>query len=275
MRRSVILFFAILVCVLSGKVLPAARADFDVSPRVEGGAIVTYGYDDEAPPADALTPIPPRVFEFDMDDPGPNITSDPGFHALAVGSGFTPSGLPNGSWLSFDVLSNLQYWNGSSFVAADPGNTLFLQLGGSFVSVTSATGTQPGFLIGQVGGTFTPPDTFSAGDEGLHVHLQSSIVFGPMDTGLPNPAGIYMFEMDLKLLNSDGVTPYAGISNSLPFWVIYDPDLADPNDPVDAAVAYQTAAVPEPSGCMLAGFAGLMLAGTAVGRRHHVNLQSS
>ena len=260
-------YFVLIVtaCVLTWAV--SARADFDVSPRVEGGTIVTYGYDDKAPVASALTPTPPRVFEFDMDDPGPNITSDPGFHALAVGSGFTPSDLPNGAWLSFDVLSNLQFWNGSSFVAADPSNTLFLQLGSSFVSVTAATGTQPGFLIGQVGGTFTPPDTFSAGDEGLHVHLQSSIVSGLMDTGLPNPAGIYMIEMDLKLLKSDGVTPYAGISNSLPFWVIYDPDLNDPNDPVDAAVAYQNSLVPEPSACVLAGLGGLVLAGMALRRR--------
>jgi len=252
----------------------AAHADFDVSPRVEGGAIVTYGYDDEAPMNEALTPTPPRVFEFDMDDPGPNITTDPGFHALAVGSGFTPSGLPNGAWLSFDVLSNLQYWNGSSFVAATPGNTLFLQLGSSFVSVTSTTGTQSGFLIGQVGGTFTPPDTYSAGDEGLHVHLQSSIVYGPMDT-VPNPAGIYMVEMDLKLLSSDQTTPYPGISNSLPFWVIYDPDQNDPNDPVDAAVAYQNSLVPEPSSCVLAGLGGLALVVAGRRRRFSVQMKSA
>jgi hypothetical protein len=251
----------------------AAHADFDVSPRVEGGAIVTYGYDDEAPMNEALTPTPPRVFEFDMDDPGPNITTDPGFHALAVGSGFTSSGLPNGAWLSFDVLSNLQYWNGSSFVAAAPGNTLFLQLGSSFVSVTSTTGTQSGFLIGQVGGTFTPPDTYSAGDEGLHVHLQSSIVYGPMDT-VPNPAGIYMVEMDLKLLSSDQTTPYPGISNSLPFWVIYDPDLNDPNDPVDAAVAYQNSLVPEPSSCVLTGLGGLALVVAGRHRRFSVEMKS-
>jgi hypothetical protein len=245
-----------------------ALADFDVSPRVEGGAIVTYGYDDAAPMDQALTPTPPRVFEFDMNAPGPNITTDPGFHALAVGSGFTPSGLPNGSWLSFDVLSNLQYWNGSTFVAANSGNTLYLQLGSSYVSVTGTTGTQSGFLIGQVGGTFSPPDTYSAGDEGLHVHLQSSIVYGPMATE-PSPDGIYMVEMDLRLLSSDQVTPYPGISNSLPFWVIYDPlaNYDDPNDPVDAAVAYQNSLVPEPSGCVLAGLGGLVLAGVCLRRR--------
>jgi hypothetical protein len=233
--------------------ISAARADFDISPRwsgTSGSPIATYGYDDDlAPASEALTSNAVRVFQFDMDDPGPNTTTDPGFHALSTDSGYTPSGLPDGSWLSFDVLSDLQYWNGSSFSTVPANETLALQLGPSSVTVGTGTGTQAGFLIGKVG----PP---SQSSQGLHVHLSSTIT-GP--SGIDPTDGIYMFEMDLKLLASDQVTPYPGVGTSLPFWVIYDHDLNDRNDPVDAAVAYQTSSVPEPSSIVLTGFSAAVL----------------
>jgi hypothetical protein len=266
MRRFCILISAAALVVWT----TAAHADFDVSPRwsgTSGDPIATYGYDDTLAPAPAaLSSNVIRVFEFDMNDPGPNTTTDPGFHALSTDSGYTPSGLPDGSWLTFDVLSDLKYWNGSSFVAVPANESLFFQLGSSFVTVGTGTGPYPlaGFLIGKVG----PPAQTS---EGLHVHLSTSIV-GPGDTDPTN--GIYMVEMDLRLLSSDQSTPYPGVSTSLPFWAIFDHDLNDPNDPVDAAVAYQNSLVPEPSSCVLAGLGGLVLAGRYLRRRFSVEMKS-
>ena len=182
----------------------------------------------------------------------PTLTTDPGFHALSTDSGYTPSGLPDGSWLSFNVLNDLQYWNGSSFTAVPANESLALQLGPSSVTVGTGTGAQSGFLIGKVG----PP---SQSSQGLHVHLSSTIT-GPGGT---NPTdGIYMFEMNLKLFSSDQVTPYPGVGISEPFWVIYDHDLDNPNDPIDDAVAYQNSVVPEPSSLILAGFGAVMLLAT-------------
>ena len=57
----------------------AAHADFDVSPRVEGGAIVTYGYDDKGAARRRLNADATAHVQFDMDSPGPNITTSPGF----------------------------------------------------------------------------------------------------------------------------------------------------------------------------------------------------
>jgi hypothetical protein len=245
--------FICIICLFVFVWTSAARADFDISPRwsgTSGSPINTYGYDDGLAPApEALTSDTVRVFQFDMDNPGPNTTTDPGIHALSTDSGYTPSGFPDGSWVTFDVLSDLKYWNGSSFSTVPANESLSLQLGPDSVTAATGTGTQAGFLIGKVG----PP---SQSSEGLHVHLSSTIT-GP---GGSDPTdGIYMFEMDLKLFGSDKVTPYPGVGTSLPFWVIYDHDLNDPNDPVDEAVAYQNNLVPEPSSLVLAALGGLVM----------------
>jgi hypothetical protein len=77
----------------------------------------------------------------------------------------------------------------------------------------------------------------------------------------------------LKLLSSDKITPYPGVSNSLPFWVIYDHDLNDPNDPIEDAVAYQNSLVPEPASWVLAGLGGLVLADACRRRRFFANVR--
>ena len=66
----------------------------------------------------------------------------------------------------------------------------------------------PGFGVGAVDAT-----------GGLHKHLQAELVAGAN----PTPAdGVYLFEMRLNLLQSDGVTPYPGVKSSLPFFVLFD-----------------------------------------------------
>jgi hypothetical protein len=93
--------------------------------------------------------------------------------------------------------------------------------------VGTGAGFYPGFIVGVVGGAF--------GDQGFHEHLTSTTLSGP---GKANPAdGIYAFQMQLRLLSSDNVTPFPGIGSSLPFYVLYDHDSLDPNDPIDAAIS--------------------------------------
>jgi hypothetical protein len=237
----------------------AARADLDISPRVVSGRIATYGFDDGLPPASALTPDVHRVFEFGFEDPlSPNSTEDPGVHALATTSGFIPSGLPNGAKMGFDVFTNLLYWNGTGAVspgAVPSGETLQLGLG-STVTVGSGPGFYAGFLIGTIG---------SDGDQGLHVHLNSTL----NGVGAVDPAdGIYLIGMQLRLMQADGTTPFPGIDASLPFYVLYDHGAAA--GAIEDAVAYAEAnLVPEPPTIVLSGLGGLLVAGGGWRRRRY------
>jgi hypothetical protein len=253
MRVFGLLVFAGALCVCTWNV--SARADFDISPRVVSGKIVTYGFND-APPT--LTADPQRVFDFGFsNDPldDPHSTDDPGVHALAVGSGFESSHFPDGSQMAFDILSDLRYWNGTgavSFGNVTNGETLKLELFGSTVVGTGA-GFYPGFVIDAVG----PPNQPS---EGLHEHLTSTLR-GPNLLDPNNPAaanGIYLMAMQLKLLQSNGTTPYPGIDPSLPFYVLYDHHAEA--GAIDDAVAYaQANLVPEPSTWVLASMGALAL----------------
>ncbi len=237
----------------------AARADFDLSPTwsgLPGQPIVTDGFSDDT---DTFTP-PMRVFNFAFDDPStPNVTGDPGIHALAVGSSALPagSGLPNGGQLTFDILSNLQIWNGSSYSPAPAGVTLSLisQRDPNLMVPTVTTGAQP-FVIATVGGVFDGT-TWSTGDQGLHEHL-TSVLNGP---GGSDPTdGIYLFEMDLRMANN------ANVGTSLPYLVIYDhqairfdPTYDPDTDPtLQGAISYAQTLVPEPSALVLAGLGGAL-----------------
>jgi hypothetical protein len=238
-----------------------ARADFDVSPRAAGGRVTTPGFDDDAV---VLTPNPQRVFDFAFDDPlDPNFTQDPGFHALSTGfaasNGLLASGLTNGDKLTFDVLSGLQYWNGAGAVSignVPAGETLQLALGSASRTIGTGTGSFAGFIIGTIGNA-------NDGDQGLHVHLGSTLVGGTN----PQPAnGVYLFEMDLRMLGTDGVTPDPNIGTSLTFYVLYDHGA--PDGAIDTAVAYAQTLVPEPSGFVLAGMGGVLVCGASLCRGH-------
>ena len=151
-----------------------------------GGRVTTPGFDDDAV---VLTANPQRVFDFAFDDPlDPNFTQDPGFHALSTGfaasNGLLASGLTNGDKLTFDVLSGLQYWNGTGAVSignVPAGETLQLALGSASRTIGTGTGSFAGFIIGTIGNA-------NDGDQGLHVHLGSTLVAGTN----PQPAnGVY------------------------------------------------------------------------------------
>src|SRR5204863_390630 len=84
--------------------------------------------------------------------------------------------------------------------------TLSLTLGSS-VTVGTGPGRYPGFQIGLVDAI-----------QGYHKHFSSVLNAGSS----PLPAdGIYLLELHMSLLQSDGVTPYPGINFSLPFFELY------------------------------------------------------
>ena len=241
-------FYSLVFALCLGGWAAAARADFDVSPRWSGsGPIVTYGFDDGPPEVQSDSPL--RVFTFDFANPNStipnhNTTTDPGIHAVSAEEPdptLIPSGLPNGTRISFDILSNLQYWNGSTFTTALPGNeTLQLQIG-STSDTLGGTGPIPaGFTIGKVG----PPRLET---QELHVHFASTLT-GP---GAVDPTdGVYAFLMDLKSDN-------ASIATSAPYFVLYNYGATD--ETVNDAVAFAETLVPEPSACVLAALGGAMM----------------
>ena len=238
------LFTSVSIFVLFGW-MTAARADFDVSPRwsgVAGDPLVTYGFDDGPPEIQSANPM--RVFEFGFDNPGLNTTTDPGIHAVSAEEpdpSLIPSGLPNGSKVSFDILSDLQYWNGGTFTAVPAGETLLLQIGTSSRTIGTGTGSMAGFTIGKVG----PP---SFGDEELHVHFSSTLT-GP--GGIDPTDGVYAFVMDLKSDN-------ASITTSLSYYVLYDHNA--PAGAIDDAAAFAETLVPEPASLTIAALGGCMMA---------------
>ena len=100
--------------------------------------------------------------------------------------------------MSFDVMSDLQYWSGSgsvSFGNVPASETLQMYLPGSLpgqklgsVTIGTGTGFQPGFPIQNIDA-----------NGGMHKHMWTELQAGTNST----PAdGIYLFEMRDKLLES-------------------------------------------------------------------------
>ena len=167
--RSAYIF---LVLTLAGCLLAPglAWAEFDVTPYNDGGKIVTGGHDDfEADPALANNEFQ-RVFgyEFGEEPTAPFVIEDPGFNnepTFTVGYG-TQNGalLPNAA-LTFNLLTNLQFWDGTGSVAFGPAPPL-VALGVQNVvtmdevrlSGTAANGTIPTLEITTAAGRIHEQD---------------------------------------------------------------------------------------------------------------------
>ena len=202
---------------------------YDVSPRLNTtlGNITTYGYADRT---NSLTPNELRINSYFFGDYGdPYYDQDPGFRALPAQSGKIPSGLPDGSWLSFDVMSDLQYWNGTGTVTfgnVPAGETIQMYVPPSptypFVTTVGAGGgpyPRSGFPIAEVvdGTTGSPNGGSNPGY--FHQHLWSEL---QAPNGATPADGVYLYELRVKLLESDQQTPYPGVAPSLPFFVMFD-----------------------------------------------------
>jgi hypothetical protein len=230
-----------------------AQAHEDVVPYESGGKIVTGGHDDVL----GTDNIEQQVFGYDFgEDPlDPYFIGDPGFNNGGFAIGVYPGNglLPTGFTLGFDVLTNLQYWDGTggvSFAGAPVDVSLGLQRGSSTV------------VIDALGHSGTAPNIGSTGVSGrLHVHLSSLLnATDGVDPGLPNaPDGVYLVGLQLKL-------PGSGLLDSDPIYFVYNNGLDE--EVHDQAMEWvELNLVPEPASWVLVALGGAALAVAGSKRR--------
>jgi hypothetical protein len=223
----------------------AAFAHEDVVPYAVNGKLATGGHDDILETDNVVQ----RVFGYDFgEDPlDPYFIGDPGFNSAGVPTGIYPNDavLPANFTLGFDVLSTLQYWDGTGGVSFSPA-PVDVTLGLNRASST--------VLISGTGQSGTVPTIGSTGASGLlHVHvnslLNSSDGIDPLE---PNASdGIYLVGLELKL-------PGSGLANSDPIYFVYNNGLDE--EIHDEAIGWvEMNLVPEPAGwlTMAAGLAAL------------------
>lgn len=232
-------FFLTTALALSGSALldfsGPVLADFDVSPAVVSGKIVTDAYAD----ATGATIVNVRVFGFEFgEDPlDPFFAEDPGFHPLPG------VGVPGGTTISAKSFSALSYWSGSSFGALPAGESLDITRGSTTVTLNAS-----GFA-GAI-----PIDTTDLNGE-FDQHLESTLKgVGPNDPSV----GIYLFNLTLGA---------PGLTDSDPMYVLFN-NGADRAE-FDSAVAFArnqfapgSTLVPEPT-----SLAGVALLGLAMKRK--------
>jgi len=221
---------------LAGALVPfTVKADFDISPAVQGGKIVTNAFAD----ADSTSIDNVRVFTFEFgEDPlDPYFLEDPGFHPLP-GAGFD-----EGVIVAAKTFSPLSFWNDSGFVPAPAGETIDVTRGSTTITLGDSgfAGSLP----------IAATDANGEFDEHLSATLQG------VTPALPS-TGIYLYSLTLSgsdLTDSDSV--YLLFNNG-----------ADASELGEAAVlardtfAPGTALVPEP-----ASLASLAVTGVLAGRR--------
>ncbi len=212
----------------------AALAVDDISPRVQSGQLTTYGFDDNGAAGTQMSANIQRVFPYFFGDVGsssPYSTSNPGTNAAGTSSGYPPSNLPPPSappsgtpkYVAFDVLGDVQYWNGTDFGPVPAGESLTFSIVGTGKSLT----------VGTVGQASYPQFGFTiqniAADGSMHKHMTT--VLNPGTNSTPAD-GIYLVAMRDKVLLSDQQTLYPGIAPSLPFFALFD---ANANNDITSA----------------------------------------
>jgi hypothetical protein len=226
-------FGTLLICfALAGT--QAARAHEDVTPYALNGKIVTGGHDD----ALGTDHLEQRVFGYDFgEDPSdPYFIGDPGFNNGAFTIGVYPGDglLPANFTLRFELLTNLNYWDGIGAVswgAPPPQVSLGLQRGSNTVTISGS------------GASGTVPTIASTGASGrVHVHLGSLLNSSDgIDPLGPNaPDGIYMVGLELML-------PGSGLANSESIYFVYNNNLDEAVHDLAIAAIESSLAVPEPS----------------------------
>ena len=232
----------------------SALAHDDVLPYALGGKIVTGGHDDVV----GTDNITERVFGYDFgEDPSdPYVIGDPGFNNGAFAIGIYPNNglLPANFTLGFNVLSNLQFWDGSgpvSFAPALAGVDLGINRGSNTVHISGS---------GQSGTVPTIGSTGAAGR--LHVHVQSQLnASDGTNPNLPNaPDGIYLVGLDLQL-------PGSGLANSDPIYFVYDNGLGEETHDEAIDWVQNNLVVPEPSSWAIMAIGAVALAATARRKR--------
>ncbi|HUO08108.1 MAG TPA: PEP-CTERM sorting domain-containing protein [Phycisphaerae bacterium] len=239
------------VTVLGASTL-SARAGFegDFAPTLSGNSIRTDAVSD----LDGSTASNVQIFQYDLEgDPTtPGFTEDPGFRPEPG------SGLPANSYLGFNVVTSLLYWNGTgtpSFAPVTDASHLELYVGTqSHVFITGNTGPQNGFVIAQLS---------SLGS--AHQHLSSQILGAPMAGGTYLDAlgntygapdvGVYAVGIDVVDSTNNTTNPFDFDSGTR--WLVYAENVDD--DTLTAGADSFAAPAPEPASLSLLGLGGLAL----------------
>lgn len=220
-------------CALVGAMVPlTARADFDVSPAVQSGKIVTNAFAD----ADGTTISNVRVFSFEFgEDPlDPYFLEDPGFHPLPGG------GFAGGVTISAKAFSALSYWGGSSFGALPSGETMEVTRGSTTITLGNT-----GFA-----GSVAIETTDASGEFDEHL---SSTLKGV--TPILPASGIYLYSATLSA---------NGLADSDPVYFVFGNGVDE--EELSAAVLHVrdtfapgSTIVPEPASLALLPVVGLLM----------------
>jgi hypothetical protein len=201
-------FLAVAIVAAIGGAARAVHLDVwvhkDIVNRVDSGY---FDVNAGAP----ITPMDRAMgWDFQEFSENPYYANNPGYFAE---SNSNPGGsqLPGGSLVGFNLLSDLQYWNGNGPVSFSPvpaGETISINYGSNTVFVGTGIGAQPGFTLAQVA---------SGTAEGfLHIHVNANI---GAPSGVPTD-GIYIFQEQLT-------SNAPGVINSLPFWVVFNNNISE------------------------------------------------
>jgi len=162
-----------------------AMADFDVSPAVASGKIVTNAFADAT--GETIGNVRVFGFEFGEDPLDPFFLEDPGFHPLPG------TGVPGNTPFSAKSFSPLSYWTGSAFGALPADETLVVTRGST--TITLGNTGDPGPVV------IETTDSDGEFDEHLNSTLDGA---GSADPS----AGIYLYSLTLSapgLIDSDTV----------------------------------------------------------------------
>jgi hypothetical protein len=138
----------------------------------------------------------------------------------------------------FQIIDDLKYCDGSTFVAVPDQESLTFILSGA----TRTPGTGTGVL-----GDF--PLSWLGASDSLHLHANTTI--NGNGGSNPDPTdGVYVLTVQLN-------STMAGVASSDPIYIVYGLN-ADEEDH-EAAVAYAESLIPEPASLGLLGIAGMLL----------------
>lgn len=159
----------------------------DLRPRDDAGKVQIDAFDDSS--GTLVQGVRTFGWQFQTIPGDPYFIQDPGFNATSA------SGLPGGSALGFSVTTRLRCFGGGSaavgFGNTPTGESISLTFGAGIVTVTDASGPQPGFNFVTL-----------ASNGSAHRHLNSILNNG---NGAIPSTGVYM--TSIRVSNTGGLTP--------------------------------------------------------------------
>ena len=189
------------------------QGHLDIGLTAQSGGIVTGVWDGDDPQNPLLLDTGVRVWSsaFQINLLDPFFTGKPGFGAVAG------SGLPAGSQVGFNILSDLLYWDGAGQVQFGPvPNHEQLRMRFGFQNRYAGTGT--GFVTGFNFVTV-------ASDGSVHQHLSLFLLGADGNStpasqdGVQGTNGVYLIQLE--------VTNTGGITKSAPVWVVFNNGMTD------------------------------------------------